>query len=521
MKEIFLTADLHLGHEKTASVFTKEDGSKLRPFDSAEHQDEVLVQNWNAVVKPTDKVYVLGDVAMNKAGLRPVERLNGDKVLILGNHECLDEDTELLTNRGWLSIKDVSKTDLILSRTSDKKSVWKNIDEIIIKQYNGVVVDFNPPKMSMCMTPEHRIMHDTPEGNSYFLAKEILGGVDFNIVTCAVSNQPEYPVSDDELEFMAWIYTDGQIMKRCASMMIYQSKVDRIEQIKSLLQRLEIEYTLRSKGVKKKGTIVCGKALVKDSKEAFAFSIPAKYGRKYLEMMDGNKKRLSKLIYNLSTRQAQWFIRKIIDGDGAIAKSGESGGIHGSKVFLDDLQALCAMNGVSSSMSMFRSNYVLNFNFTSLVKSYKYLNNIKKDRTLNKSYVGTVWCIMTEESNFMCRRKGFAYFTGNCLPAKDYLKYFRDVRAYHVVDKILFSHIPVHTDSIGRFRANIHGHLHEKVVQLPCGKPDPRYFCVSVEQTGFTPVNYSEVLETVKHNEQYVLDYNLESNFKPKGNHAA
>ena len=77
----------------------------------------------------------------------------------------------------------------------------------------------------------------------------------------------------------------------------------------------------------------------------------------------------------------------------------------------------------------------------------------------------------------------------------DYTKYFRDVRAYHVIDRILFSHIPVHTDSIGRFRANIHGHLHEKLVQLPCGKPDPRYFCVSVEQWKFSPVNYQVLLD--------------------------
>ena len=193
MKEIFLTADLHLGHQKTACGFTKEDGSKLRPFDSAEHQDEVLVQNWNAVVKPTDKVYVLGDVCMKAKDLKTILRLNGDKVLCLGNHDNLG--------------------------------------------------------------------------------------------------------------------------------------------------------------------------------------------------------------------------------------------------------------------------------------------------------------------------------------AKELLKYFRDIRAYHVMDKILFSHIPVHTDSIGRFRANIHGHLHEKVVQLACGKPDPRYLCVSVEQHEFSPVNYQVLLDKVSKQEENLV--NIKSNFKPKGNHAA
>ena len=38
-------------------------------------------------VRPTDKVYHLGDVAINRNGLKALERLNGKKVLIKGNHE--------------------------------------------------------------------------------------------------------------------------------------------------------------------------------------------------------------------------------------------------------------------------------------------------------------------------------------------------------------------------------------------------------------------------------------------------
>jgi calcineurin-like phosphoesterase family protein len=52
--------------------------------------DEALIENWNSVVKPGDKVYHLGDVYM---GASPgyitsiLQRLNGNKRLILGNHD--------------------------------------------------------------------------------------------------------------------------------------------------------------------------------------------------------------------------------------------------------------------------------------------------------------------------------------------------------------------------------------------------------------------------------------------------
>lgn len=87
MTERFTLADLHLGHEKCCTVFKREDGSPLRPFASAEEMDEALVANWNAVVGPKDKVYVLGDVAIARRNLATLGRLTGRKVLVKGNHD--------------------------------------------------------------------------------------------------------------------------------------------------------------------------------------------------------------------------------------------------------------------------------------------------------------------------------------------------------------------------------------------------------------------------------------------------
>ena len=86
MANIFLIADTHFGH-KGVCEFLNEDGSKLRPFENSDEMDEILVQNWNSVVKPSDKVYHLGDVVINRKALPTLKRLNGEKVLIKGNHD--------------------------------------------------------------------------------------------------------------------------------------------------------------------------------------------------------------------------------------------------------------------------------------------------------------------------------------------------------------------------------------------------------------------------------------------------
>jgi calcineurin-like phosphoesterase family protein len=86
MPSVFLTSDTHFGH-LGVTKFLREDGTKLRPWDSVEEMDEALVANWNNVVKPNDKVYHLGDVVINRKALHILYRLNGEKVLIKGNHD--------------------------------------------------------------------------------------------------------------------------------------------------------------------------------------------------------------------------------------------------------------------------------------------------------------------------------------------------------------------------------------------------------------------------------------------------
>jgi len=83
---VFLISDTHFSHKNICS-FTKNDGSKLRPFDNVEEMDELMIENWNKTVRPIDKVYHLGDVAINRNGLKVLKRLNGKKVLIKGNHD--------------------------------------------------------------------------------------------------------------------------------------------------------------------------------------------------------------------------------------------------------------------------------------------------------------------------------------------------------------------------------------------------------------------------------------------------
>jgi calcineurin-like phosphoesterase family protein len=92
MPAVFLTSDTHFGHTGVCR-FTNNDGSKMRPWTDPDEMDEEMIKRWNETVRPNDKVYHLGDVVINRKALAIMRRLNGDKVLIRGNHDIFkDED---------------------------------------------------------------------------------------------------------------------------------------------------------------------------------------------------------------------------------------------------------------------------------------------------------------------------------------------------------------------------------------------------------------------------------------------
>jgi len=92
MPAVFLTSDTHFGHAGVCH-FTRNDGvTKLRPWTDPDEMDEEMVKRWNETVRPNDKVYHLGDVVINRKALKTLARLNGDKVLIRGNHDIFRDD---------------------------------------------------------------------------------------------------------------------------------------------------------------------------------------------------------------------------------------------------------------------------------------------------------------------------------------------------------------------------------------------------------------------------------------------
>ncbi len=82
MEKIHFTADLHHMHDKIIDICS-------RPTTIQDHTDWLVKEVINKWVGKKDTLYLLGDVSFAKRPIAEkfIDRLNGNKFLILGNHD--------------------------------------------------------------------------------------------------------------------------------------------------------------------------------------------------------------------------------------------------------------------------------------------------------------------------------------------------------------------------------------------------------------------------------------------------
>jgi len=86
MMKTYITSDLHFGHANIMK-FCPVTRAGFRDVD---HMNECMIQEWNQIVHPGDQTFILGDVAFCNVerAVSILQRLNGDKILIEGNHDA-------------------------------------------------------------------------------------------------------------------------------------------------------------------------------------------------------------------------------------------------------------------------------------------------------------------------------------------------------------------------------------------------------------------------------------------------
>lgn len=126
MSKTWFASDHHLGH---ANIIKFESGRK--EFSTIEEHDDTIIERHNKLVRPEDRVYFMGDVAINRKSLPLIARMNGRKKLIKGNHDIFKLKDYLPYFEDILSYKVYVDQGLIVSHIPiyagqmETKARWK------------------------------------------------------------------------------------------------------------------------------------------------------------------------------------------------------------------------------------------------------------------------------------------------------------------------------------------------------------------------------------------------------------
>lgn len=334
--------------------------------------------------------------------LQELEETFPEMTISLGNH-CFTPDTEIFTQRGWVSATDVREGDTVLSLNEEENTRWSLVDKVHCLSHEGDMLEWNTAISSLKVTPDHRIYHK-PHGKykgpmriSY--AKDIAPS--FSLPCAGMNDSKGIEVSDTEIRLWGWLMTDSYHQSDTRAV-LYQ-RASNAHKIREVLDELKVSYReeTRERDIRQ----ICGKELKKPCEDAVEFYL------KHETFIVSNK-RLDKRVFELSQRQFKVLLETLIEADGtdySQFKGNRIGWVfYGKKEICGDVQGLCIRNGYRATMSEPREGqFVVN------IHPSRY-TNISGGTAHWKPYKGDVYCLTTLHGNFLVRRGGKAHFTGNC-----------------------------------------------------------------------------------------------------------
>lgn len=342
-----------------------------------------------------------------------------EKIIIpcsYGNHgRCHDEQTELLTFDGWKKYDELTKGQLVATYNMEThQNEWQPLLDVYIADYTGPMVSVKTRTADFQVTPHHRMVVNNYRTNksSIMLMEDLLGKKldDKRFPKCTRGHSNECTdVSDDEIRLAAWLLTDGCYTHSNSglSISIYQSKETGIKKISNLLNTLDLKYSLHVRERDPSKIQIKG-VQVKTARPEHTFYLFKESHDKVLSIVP-DKKKLPAWCWKLSQRQFDIFIESLMDGDGSSFDGFSNKALYGKKEFLEQVQALCIINGIGARLREdSRGDFVL-----SLPQSIHHYINEPEKQMSPVQYDGKIWCGTVENGTLITRRNGIPLVSGN------------------------------------------------------------------------------------------------------------
>lgn len=348
---------------------------------------------------------------------------------------CYDEQTEVLTDKGWKYWSEVTEEDSFYTLSQDKKIEIQKPTQLFKKKYTGKMISFKTRNLDLLVTPNHNMLvenrktgslelmrADAYANNYYYYSIPKQGewiGEDKPTITFSGIEYTKYCFGNayqtvsstytfDMKDWMAflgiflsegWVYKGEKGSSKDYLIVISQKKEPNKTLIRELLRRMGISYN--EKGVKN------------------GFAIYDKTLYTYLKQFGYQKDRfIPREILSLDRKYLEILYKWLMLGDGSINKRGQETYYTNSETLANNVQELILKLGYGSGLKKkirfhkAKEKFISIYEVTRHVKSKHYWiqNSSKIDYV---DYNGMIYCAEVPNHTLMVRRNGKATWCGN------------------------------------------------------------------------------------------------------------
>lgn len=311
---------------------------------------------------------------------------------------CLSLDTEILTDKGFITY-DKMTSDTLVASVVDGKIVYRKPTKIIHKDYCGKMYEFRSKDLALKVTENHKMLVKHRNSGCY---KDMLSQSLFampneqryntlQIPVAPIQDKADYPISDELIKQCGWFITEGWINfdKR------YNSKRYCFGQSIKSLKYSEIQAMVKKLGLN---------PYIYTRKDGLTYWVYHKKDNALFDSLlaDGIHRIPRKWLNDFSLRQLRLLLDTLMYGDGTITRNT----YHTASYDLArDFQELAHKCGIKTSIRKSGEMY----------NCYLMRGDCTRIKEVSVTdYNGKVWCVNVDNGYIVTRRNDKIAVTGNC-----------------------------------------------------------------------------------------------------------
>lgn len=353
---------------------------------------------------------------------------------------CYSDDTEVLTDRGWLLFQQLTGQEKLATlNINDHSLEYQYPTQLIKKEWNNEMIHFfnNKNGIDLLVTPNHSMLVQTSKQRkkgklhnwTLSRAEDVYKKYRYYTKTCNLYNQPEIKniqignktiSGNDWLEFLGYYVSEGSATSTKNNHYIVQ-----IRQNHNSPHFQKMATCLQKVTVGKVNTNQNNRIIVNDKNLCLYLK---KLGNKYQKHIPRD------ILNNASSAQLKILFRAMMDRDGSdkIQAKQNGGSVYStsSKQLKDDFQEILLKIGISGSstkkylkgsvVKVFNRKHIAQEDHWTITVRFKQSHitlspwTIRKSQDFNKvTYSGYVYCATVPNHTLFVRRNGKTVWSGN------------------------------------------------------------------------------------------------------------